>query len=157
MELTNNSWLSLPTDCNKPSNQKAIFYAFFIPYFSSVLSSLSISHSPSISYSFLISSSSPLSQLSSNIKTPNCAKNSINPAEIIVESNRDNIKKNKQTLSNSNTSKKVCLYLSLYIFMWLCLTLAPRKLLSLKAQILTTFLTDIAKCVPIIKLKNKRK
>lgn len=105
-KLTVNSRLNLTTDCNKPSDLRLISYTLLTPPSSPISAPLSIPNSLSISCTCLISPSSLTSQLSSDVKTSNCTKDSTNMAGTMVESNMNNIERNTPTSSNSNAPKK---------------------------------------------------
>lgn len=104
-KLTDNSRLNLPTDCNKLFDLRSIFYTLFTPLFSSILVPLFILNSFSISCICLISLSFFTSQLFSDVKTFDCAKNITNMADTIVEPSINNTKKSTTISSNFNTSK----------------------------------------------------
>ena len=103
---TDNSRLNLPTDCDKPSDLRPISYTLLTPPSSPIPAPLSIPNSPSISCTYLISPSSLTSQLSSDVKTSDCAKDSTNTAGTTVESSMDNTEGSTPTPSNSNASKE---------------------------------------------------
>lgn len=105
-KLTNNSWLNLPTDCNKLSNLKSIFYTLLISHFSLIPASLFIPNSIFICCTYLISLFSLTSQLFLGVKTFDHIKNSTNKASIMFESSINNIERSIIILSNFNTSKK---------------------------------------------------
>lgn len=103
---TDNSQLNLPTDCDKPSDLRPISYTLLTSPSSPTPAPLSIPNSPSICCTCLISPSSLISQLSSGVKTSDCAKDSINTADTMVESSMDNTGGSTPTPSNSNASKE---------------------------------------------------
>lgn len=106
IKLTNNSRLNLPTDCDKPSDLRPISHTLLTPLFSPISASLSFPNSSSISYTCLISPFSLISQLSSDMKTSDYAKDSTNITGIMVKSSIDNSEGSTPTLSNSNSRKK---------------------------------------------------
>ena len=103
---TDNSRLNLTTDCDKPSDLRPISYTLLTPPSSPIPAPLSIPNSPSISCTCLISPSSLTSQLSSDVRTSDCTKDSTNTAGTMVESSMDNTEGSTPTPSNSNASKE---------------------------------------------------
>lgn len=115
--MTDNFWLSQTTDCKKSFDPKIISYTLFILFSSLVPTSLSIANSLSISYIYLIFLFSLISQLSSNIKTLDYIKNSINPTKIMVEWSMDNIEKIKPIPSNFNALKE-SIFISIFVYFY---------------------------------------
>lgn len=152
-----NFQLNLATDYNKPSDLRPIYYILLIPFSSLIPTLLSISNSLFISYTCLIFLFSLISQLFSNFKTSNYAKNNINMASTIVESNINNIERNISIFLNFNTSKEIMSMAIPIYFYAIMLYLNTLRIFFLKVQISPTFVINTAKYILIIELTKKRK